>query len=120
VFSRAYPGLYTLGFVELNGALYPHLDRLAALVAEFAHARAHAPAAAARFRQIVASLRLDLSGGTRYVGSPRHDFYCDNEALRRATLRVFRLAGWAPPSDATYPPGASSSDVAPRATPTAS
>jgi flavin-binding monooxygenase-like protein len=107
VFSRKYPGLYTLGFVELNGALYPHLDRLAALVAEFAHARAHAPEEAARFRQLVATSRLDLAGGTRYVGSPRHDFYCDNEALRRATLRVFRLAGWAPPSDAAYQPSAS-------------
>jgi hypothetical protein len=108
VFSRTHPGLFTLGFVELNGALYPHLDRLAALVAEFARARAHAPAAAARFRQLVTSLRLDLSGGTRYVGSPRHDFYCDNEALRRATLRVFRLAGWAPPSDASCRPGLAS------------
>lgn len=108
VFSRPHPGLFTLGFVELNGALYPHLDRLAALVAEFAHARAHEPAAAARFRQLVTSLRLDLSGGTRYVGSPRHDFYCDNEALRRATLRVFRLAGWTPPSDAACRPSPAS------------
>lgn len=106
VFSRTHPSLYTLGFVELNGALYPHLDRLSALVAEHAYASAHAPAAAERFRQIVETMHLDLSGGTRYVGSPRHDFYCDDEALRRATLRVFRLAGWAAPSADAWRPAA--------------
>jgi cation diffusion facilitator CzcD-associated flavoprotein CzcO len=106
VFSRAHAGLFTLGFVELNGALYPHLDRLAALVAEYAHARAHAPESAARFRRIVESTRLDLTGGTHYVGSARHDFYCDDEALRRATLGVFRRAGWAPPNADAWRPAA--------------
>jgi thioredoxin reductase len=107
VFSRPHAGLYTLGYVELNGALYPHLDRLAALVAEYAHARTHDPRAADRFRRIVKSTRLDLSGGTHYIDSPRHDFYCDDEALRRATLRVFALAGWEPPSAAAWQSGIS-------------
>jgi hypothetical protein len=98
VFSRKHPALFTLGYVELNGALYPHVDRLAALVAEYARARAQAPKAAERFREIVGSMQPDLNGGGRYVRSPRHDFYCDDDALRKATLRVFARAGWKPPS----------------------
>ena len=104
MFSRKHPALFTLGFVELNGALYPHVDRLAALVAEYAHARTNAPDAARRFREMLASEKSDLRGGVRYVSSERHDFYCDDEALRHATLRAFERAGWKPPSDVASRP----------------
>jgi cation diffusion facilitator CzcD-associated flavoprotein CzcO len=103
VFSRKHPTLFTLGFVELNGALYPHLDRLAALVAEYARARAADPPAAERFRQLVRAFQQNLSGGVQYVRSERHDFYCDDEALRAATLRMFKRAGWNPPTTSMYP-----------------
>jgi cation diffusion facilitator CzcD-associated flavoprotein CzcO len=106
VFSRKHPALFTLGYVELNGALYPHLDRLAALVAEVAHARQHAPEAARRFHQQVASEQPDLGGGVRYVKSARHDFYCDDAALLRATLRAFARAGWKLPADSLWLPAA--------------
>jgi hypothetical protein len=102
VFSRKHPALFTLGFVELNGALYPHLDRLAALVAEYARAQERDPPAAQRFRDLVRGFQQDLSGGVRYVRSDRHDFYCDDEALRRATIRMFKRAGWKPPTDSMY------------------
>lgn len=98
VFSRKHPSLFTLGFVELNGALYPHLDRLSALVAEYARAAEQSPASAERFRELVKSMDIDLSGGNYYVKSARHDFYCDEAALRRATLRVFARARWKPPT----------------------
>ncbi|HEY3499862.1 MAG TPA: NAD(P)-binding domain-containing protein [Polyangiaceae bacterium] len=98
VFNRKHPGLFTLGFVELNGALYPHVDRLAALVANYAHACAHDPAAAGRFRALAAASLGDLSGGTRHIATERHDFYCDDEALKKATLRAFRHMGWKVPS----------------------
>jgi thioredoxin reductase len=103
VFSRKHPTLFTLGFVELNGALYPHVDRLAALVAEYALAQQRDPAAAQRFRHLVQSFQEDLSGGVRYVRSDRHDFYCDDEVLRTATIRMFKRAGWKPPTDSMYP-----------------
>lgn len=102
VFSRKHPTLFTLGFVELNGALYPHLDRLAALVAEYARARVQDPPAAERFRGLVQAFQQDLSGGVHYVRSERHDFYCDDEALRSATLRMFKRAGWNPPVASMY------------------
>jgi cation diffusion facilitator CzcD-associated flavoprotein CzcO len=104
VFSRKHPGLFTLGFVELNGALYPHLDRLAWLIAEYAHARAHDPTGATLFREIVEKTRLDLSGGVDYVNSTRHAFYCDDEALKTATLRTFERARWKMPEDDAWRP----------------
>lgn len=104
-FSRQHPGLFTLGYAELNGALYPHVDRLAFMVAEYAHARQHDPASAQRFRRLVTTLELDLSGGARYVDSPRHGFYCDSDALTAATLKTFKLARFpAPRADALRPP----------------
>jgi hypothetical protein len=109
VFSRKHPSLFTLGYVELNGALYPHLDRLAALVAEVCHARRHAPEQARRFRERVLTEQLDLGGGVRYVKSTRHDFYCDDDALRAATLRAFARAGWKLPSESSWLPPAPAS-----------
>jgi hypothetical protein len=103
-FSRKYPSLFTLGYAELNGALYPHVDRLAALVAEYARAKQHDIASADRFRRLVAEVDYDLAGGHRYVDSPRHAFYCDNDALTAATLKTFKRAGWKPPSDETSRP----------------
>ena len=90
--------------VELNGALYPHVDRLAALVAAYAHARVHDPSAAQRFRALVSAGHGELGGGKRYVKSERHDFYCDDDVLKRETLRAFRRAGFAPPRAEDYPP----------------
>lgn len=103
VFSRKHPTLFTLGFAELNGALYPHLDRWAALVASYAHARLHDPDRAARFRELVSTNQDDLRGSVQYVDSARHDFYCDTDALAAATLRTFRRVGWQPPRDLDYP-----------------
>lgn len=97
-FSRRHPRLFTLGYVELNGALYPHVDRLAALVAEYAWATQHDPVAAARFRRIVTTTDYDLSGGIARVDSPRHAFYCDHDALLAATLKTFKRAGWKLPA----------------------
>ena len=91
-------------WAELNGALYPHVDRWAALVASFAHARRHAPATAKRFREIVENSDIDLGAGVHYIKSARHDFYCDTDVLAATTLRTFKRAGFEPPRAEDYPP----------------
>jgi cation diffusion facilitator CzcD-associated flavoprotein CzcO len=87
-FSRRFPGLFTLGFTELNGALYPHLSRQSALIADVAHLMLHAPEKAAAFHDWVKRTELDLSGGRSHIDSPRHAHYCDEHALLRATKKV--------------------------------
>jgi Flavin-binding monooxygenase-like len=93
-FSPSLPSLFTLGFVELNGALYPHLSRMADLIARVARARLDAPDVAARFFEWVSRAPLDLSGGRHLIDTPRHAHYSDDHALTRATRKAFDHMGW--------------------------
>jgi hypothetical protein len=97
-FSRRYPGLVTLGFAELNGALFPHLDRWALLTAHYARALRQEPAAARAFEALLQNTQFDLSAGRRMVDSPRHSNYCDGVALFKATRSVFKTMRWPMPS----------------------
>jgi hypothetical protein len=94
VFSRRYDSLFTLGFAELNGALFPHLSRLAGLVAQVARAQLSEPAVAERFFSWARATKLDLSGGRRLIPTRRHEHYTDEHALDRATRRAFRRMCW--------------------------
>jgi hypothetical protein len=89
--SRRYPTLFTLGFAELNGALYPHLSRMAALIGELLGGADRARVE--RFRRWAASAELDLTGGRHLVDSPRHAHYCDDHALDKALRRAFSMLG---------------------------
>ncbi len=96
-FSSKYPTLFTLGYAELNGALFPHLSRLAALIAHVAHAMLHNPSEAERFRSWLATASLDLAGGRHLIDTPRHRHYCDDHALAKATHKAFRHMRWTAP-----------------------
>jgi hypothetical protein len=89
--SRRYSGLFTLGFAELNGALYPHLSRMAALIGEFLVCKD--VARVERFRAWVTSAKLDLNGGRHLVATERHAHYCDDHALQKALERAFSVLG---------------------------
>ena len=88
-FSRKFASLYTLGFAELNGALFPVVSRLATLIAQVARARLREPARVARFFDWVSQADIDLSGGRRLVTSSRHAHYCDDHALNQAITTAF-------------------------------
>ena len=92
-FSRKYESLYTLGFAELNGALFPPMSRLAVLIAELARAREDDPERFARFFRWVRTADLDLSGGRKLVASSRHAHYCDDHALNRSIRKAFSIFG---------------------------
>jgi cation diffusion facilitator CzcD-associated flavoprotein CzcO len=96
-FSRRFPSLFTLGFAELNGALYPHLSRLADLVAQVARAQLEAPEVATRFFDWTQRAKFDLSGGRHLIDTPRHAHYWDGHALARATRKTFRHMRWTCP-----------------------
>jgi len=93
-FSRRYDSLFTLGFAELNGALFPHLSRLAGLVARVARAQLSEPEVAERFFAWARATKVDLSGGRRLIATRRHEHYTDEHALDRATRRAFRRMSW--------------------------
>lgn len=93
-FSRKVDSLFTLGFAEINGALFPHLSRLSALIAEVARAELHQPAVAARFFDWARRQRFDLSGGRHLIQTERHEHYTDEHAFEKATRRAFRFMKW--------------------------
>jgi hypothetical protein len=94
VMSRRYDSLFTLGFAEINGALFPHLSRLAGLIAHVARAQLSEPELAARFFAWARSAHFDLTGGRHLIATPRHEHYTDEQALEQATRRAFRSMGW--------------------------
>lgn len=96
-FNPRFPNLFTLGFVELNGALYTHLSRLADLTARVAHAQLHAPHDAERFYQWIATAHFDASGGRQLIDSYRHAYYQDDHALTKATKKTFKAMNWPSP-----------------------
>lgn len=93
-FSRKYDSLFTLGFAEINGALFPHLSRLAHLIAEVARAQLKDPPVAERFLKWLRGTSFDLTGGRRLIATQRHEHYTDEHALEQATRRAYRHMGW--------------------------
>ncbi len=96
-FNASLPGLFTLGFAELNGALYPHLSRLAELTARVAHAQLHAPDDAQRFYKWIAAANFDATGGRQLIDSHRHAYYQDDHALAKTTKKAFKAMNWPSP-----------------------
>jgi cation diffusion facilitator CzcD-associated flavoprotein CzcO len=94
VFNPKVPNVFTLGFTELNGALYPHLGRLATLVARVAEAELTSSAEADRFFAFAQRTTFDLTGGRRMLNSTRHAHYCDALALDRAIRKTYKAMGW--------------------------
>jgi hypothetical protein len=100
-FSRKYESLYTLGFIEVNGALFPAVSRLATLIAELAQTRNESNERASQFFEWVRSTEFDLSGGRHLVASRRHAHYCDDYALNKAIARAFEQLGVSMPKSVT-------------------
>jgi len=96
-FSRKYDSLFTLGFAEINGPLFPHLSRLGALIAQVARAELHDGPTAERFFTWLRGASFDLAGGRRLIATRRHEHYTDEHALTHATRRAFRYMKWACP-----------------------
>jgi cation diffusion facilitator CzcD-associated flavoprotein CzcO len=95
LFSFGVPNLYVLGHFEADGGAYPLVSKQAQLVALLARANAIAPDATRRWiARLTSGPRPDLSGGVRYVSSPRHANYAQFETydlyLRRLIQRARR------------------------------
>jgi phytoene dehydrogenase-like protein len=77
LFATLFPlrvaNLYVLGHFEADGGAYPLVSKQAELPAFLARADAVAPDATRRWiARLTSGRRPDLSGGVRYVSSPRH------------------------------------------------
>lgn len=90
----ARPGLFGVSYLEVNSSAYTLFDRVADLIASHLADLRDNPSRAAHFRDLVAGDHPDLSGGIRFVDSPRHTNYVDVRAYRKNLRRVARVMGW--------------------------
>jgi hypothetical protein len=93
-FSREHHGLFGVGFVETNSGAYQLFDSQAQLIASFIDDARHGLPTAERFARMIRSDRPDLSGGLKFVDSPRHTGYVHSEAFVKYLGKVAAGMGW--------------------------
>ncbi|MEV3907462.1 flavin-containing monooxygenase [Streptomyces canus] len=93
-FSREHEGLFGIGFVETNAGAYQLFDMQAQLIAGYLHDVRHQRPNAERFAQRIRADRPDLSGGLKFVDSPRHTGYVDSGAFVKYLGKVAGEMGW--------------------------
>jgi len=93
IFAREFPELYVIGLFETDGAAYPVVSRQAKLLARLITGRRRATGPATQFDRAIREQSPDLSGGVRYVDSPRHAFYVQfDEYVHRLDRLIAQLA----------------------------
>lgn len=104
-FSREHEGLFGVGFVETNSGAYQLFDSQAQLIASFIRDARRGLPTAERFARMIRSDLPDLSGGLKFVDSPRHTGYVHSEAFVKYLGKVAAGMGW---RTAGLPPWATS------------
>lgn len=92
--SRRYPGLFAIGFTETNSGAFQIFDRQAQLIASYLVEQQRHPGKAAAFAKRILTDRPDLTGGIKFVASPRHVGYVDSERFVRVIERTAQTVGW--------------------------
>ncbi len=97
IFPRGHPDLFLVGHFETDGGAYPIVSKQAKPIGALIRARESNPAAATAFEGKQLGPSPDLSGGIRYINSPRHSSYVQFEAylhyLDRAVKELEREQG---------------------------
>ena len=93
-FSREHQGLFGVGFVETNSGAYRLFDTQAQMIAGHIHDVAQGLPNAQRFAGMIRTDRPDLSGGLKFVDSPRHTGYVDSGAFVKHLAKVTAEMGW--------------------------
>ena len=93
-FSREHQGLFGVGFVETNSGAYRLFDTQAQMIAGHIDDVAQGLPNAQRFAGMIRTDRPDLSGGLRFVDSPRHTGYVDSGAFVKHLAKVTAEMGW--------------------------
>jgi hypothetical protein len=93
-FSREHEGLFGVGFLETNSGAYQLFDTQAQLIASYIDDARRGLPNAQRFADLIRNDQPDLSGGLRFVDSPRHTGYVDSGAFVKHLAKVAGQMGW--------------------------
>jgi hypothetical protein len=89
-FSREHPGLFGVGCVETNSAAYGLFDTQAQMIASFIQDWSLSPQRA----ELIRTDNPDLTGGLKFVSSPRHKGYVNSETFTKYLRKVIFSMGW--------------------------
>jgi cation diffusion facilitator CzcD-associated flavoprotein CzcO len=93
-FNARHDTLFTLGFINTAAGVFEDFDRLAHLIANHLADRERAPDKARKVRALIKAGQPDLSGGLRYVASPRHAAYVQHDRFRAQLDKLRREMAW--------------------------
>lgn len=93
-FSREHEGLFGVGFVETNSAAYALFDTQSQMLAGYIHDAQQKSPNAQRFARMIRSDRPDLSGGIKFVDSPRHVGYVNSGTFVKYLAKIAAGMGW--------------------------
>lgn len=102
MFSRDHRNLFGIGYLENNSSAYKLFDTQAFMIASYLRAQRDRDASAARFEQLIQRDQPDLSGGIRFVDSPRHAVYIDAHSFKTYLRKLRARMGWNELSEAFY------------------
>ncbi|MCB4362128.1 NAD(P)-binding domain-containing protein [Hydrogenophaga taeniospiralis] len=102
MFSRDHRNLFGIGYLENNSSAYKLFDTQAFMIAAYLKAQRDHDASAARFEQLIQRDQPDLSGGIRFVDSPRHQVYIDAHSFKTYLRKLRARMGWNELSEAFY------------------
>jgi cation diffusion facilitator CzcD-associated flavoprotein CzcO len=80
--------LFVVGLLQPDSGAWPLADRQARLIACFLEALKDEPPAASWFQRVKADTRVSLSGGIKFVKSPRHVLEVEHFTYRRRLQRL--------------------------------
>ncbi|WP_210592987.1 amino acid permease [Streptomyces sp. GESEQ-35] len=101
VFSREHDSLYVLGFIEFADAAYKRFDEMAQLIVMDIRAR-ETGTHKADLDRLKSDDTPDLSGGMRYLDSPRHANYVNSHAYQTYLAELRDRFDWPYVTETTY------------------
>jgi len=102
MFSRDHRNLFGIGYLETNSSAYKLFDTQAFMIASYLRAQNVAPESAERFNRLIQFDNPDLSGGIRFVNSPRHSVYIDSHAFKVYLRKLRARMRWNELSEKFY------------------
>lgn len=94
MFSKKNQQLFALGYTETNGGIYKHFDDMADIIGRSIQTQSEGGEGLARLERRIASHKLDLTGGVRFIESGRHANYANLDALVKELGQFRKHMGW--------------------------
>ena len=91
---REFDNVCCLGLHQTDGGAYDFFTLQADMMCNFILDQEHRPKRAAEFQALKNVDRPNLSGGIRYVDSPRHATYAKKSRFRKYSNKLMRRFGW--------------------------